>query len=172
MFSRYSSTNIIVQQPITLSRNLDLTIFELCLPVFSEERWTPARVRRPRAGLFQGPRRQMGAWKKGRHDGARNILVRLGKAAGLREAAEMDVEVPSSFTRCRPSDSQDEDPARRPGHAFRGQLCLRVRAPGRRPLGIHRLQVRGLRCDRRSNANIQQRHNTATPLRREVPVRR
>ena len=27
----------------------------------------------------------MGAWKKARHDGARNILVRLRKAAGLRE---------------------------------------------------------------------------------------
>ena len=46
----------------------------------------------------------MGAWKKARHDGARNILVRLGKAAGLREGADMDVEVPYLFTRYRPSD--------------------------------------------------------------------
>ncbi len=42
---------------------------------------------------------QMGAWKRARHDGARNILVRLGKAAGLREGVDMDVEVPYLFTR-------------------------------------------------------------------------
>ena len=46
----------------------------------------------------------MGAWKRARHDGARNILVRLGKAAGLREGVDMDVEVPYLFTRYRPSD--------------------------------------------------------------------
>jgi hypothetical protein len=47
---------------------------------------------------------QMGAWKKARHDGAHNILVRLGKAAGLREGADMDLEVPYLFTRYGPSD--------------------------------------------------------------------
>ncbi len=47
---------------------------------------------------------QMGAWQRARHDGARNILVRLGKAAGLREGVDMDVEVPYLFTRYRPSD--------------------------------------------------------------------
>ena len=45
---------------------------------------------------------QMGAWKRARHDGARNILVRLGKVAGLREGVDMDVEVPYLFTRYRP----------------------------------------------------------------------
>ena len=37
----------------------------------------------------------MDAWKKARHDGACNILVRLGKAAGLRDGADMDVEAPT-----------------------------------------------------------------------------
>ncbi len=45
--------------------------------------------------------------------------------------------------------------------------------PRRRPLGRHGLQGRGLRRGHRSNANIQQRPiSTATPWRREVPVRR
>jgi hypothetical protein len=47
---------------------------------------------------------QMDVWKRVRHDGARNILVHLGKAAGLREGADTDVEVPYLFTRYRPSD--------------------------------------------------------------------
>ncbi len=36
----------------------------------------------------------MGAWKKARHDGARDILVRLDKAVGLREGADMDPTTP------------------------------------------------------------------------------
>ena len=57
-------------------------------------------------GLVCSKRRggQMGAWKRARHDGAHNIVVRLGKAAGLREGVDMDVEVPYLFTRYRPSD--------------------------------------------------------------------
>ncbi len=38
---------------------------------------------------------QMGAWKRARHDGARDILVRLGKAAGLREGVDVGVECPT-----------------------------------------------------------------------------
>ena len=64
----------------------------------------------------------MGAWKRARHDGTRNILVRLGKAAGLREGVHMDVEVPYLFTRYRPSDIRVKI---RPG-AFRGQRRQRV----------------------------------------------
>jgi hypothetical protein len=71
---------------------------------------------------------QMGAWKQARHDGACNILVRLGKVVGLREGAGMDLEVPYLFTQRH----QGEDPARRPGHSFRGQQRQQVRAPGRR----------------------------------------
>ena len=37
----------------------------------------------------------MGAWKRARHDGARNIMVRLGKAAGLREGVDVGVECPT-----------------------------------------------------------------------------
>ena len=70
----------------------------------------------------------------------------------------MDVEVPCLLVHPVPAQRhQGEDPARWPGHAFRGQRRQRVRAPGRRPLGGHGLQGRGLRRDHRSNANIQQR---------------
>ena len=82
----------------------------------------------------------MGAWKRARHDGARNILVRLGKAAGLREGVEVDVEVPYLFTRYRPSDIRVRIwPG---GQLEAARTCISrtaARAPGRRPLGGHGL---------------------------------
>jgi hypothetical protein len=54
-----------------------------------------------------------------------------------------------------PVPAQRHQGENRPGHAFRGQQRKRRRAPGRRPLGRHGLQGRGLHD--RSNANIQQR---------------
>jgi hypothetical protein len=98
----------------------------------------------------------MGAWKKARHYSARNCTQHPGspgQGGRPQGRADMDVEVSYLFTQRH----QGEDPARRPGHAFRGQWRQRVRAPRRRPLGRHGLQGRGLRRDHRSNANIQQR---------------
>ncbi len=114
----------------------------------------------------------MGAWKKARHDGARNILIRLNKAVGLREGADMDVEVPFLFTRHRPSDIRVR--IRPDMHhvtcisrtVLEGQWLQvaptgssrRALAPGHHPLGTHGLQGHGLRRGHRSsNANVQQR---------------
>ncbi len=68
------------------------------------------------------PRRPYGCLEEARHDGARNILVRLGKVAGLREGVDMDVEVPYLFTRYRPGDIRVRI---RPG----GQVVRAVGAP-------------------------------------------
>jgi hypothetical protein len=62
---------------------------------------------------------QTGAWKKARHDRARNILVRMGKAAGLSEGADMEVEVPYLLVHPVPAQRHPgEDPARRSEDAF------------------------------------------------------
>ncbi len=82
---------------------------------------------------------QMGGWKKARHDGARNILVCLGKAAGLREGADMDVEVPYLINRYRPRD-----------------IRVRIQPGGQGGQSRHREQDRGVQGGPRGRATAHQ----------------
>ncbi len=83
---------------------------QLCLPLCEAASLPLCRGRRrgrPRwtatvTTRWSVPKAAAARWaprKKARHDGARKILVCLGKVAGLRKGADMDVEVPYLFTR-------------------------------------------------------------------------